>query len=105
VTRPVRGYLTGAWDLFVTAGAAQRHNPPPMQLQQGPTIPKTSKFQNVLTQKRLLYELGARIEAGFLTKCEVFAAVLTFENVKNSKWPFFLNSPMVRPPCATEASN
>jgi hypothetical protein len=37
VIRSVRGYLTGAWGLFITTGAAQRHYPP-MQLQQGPTF-------------------------------------------------------------------
>jgi hypothetical protein len=28
VTRSVCGYLTGVWGLFITTGAAQRHNPP-----------------------------------------------------------------------------
>jgi hypothetical protein len=51
-----------------------------MQLQQGPTFPVTQKPPNFKTFSRKNgYELGARIEAGFLTKCEVYVAVLTFE--------------------------
>ena len=82
MTRSARGYLTGAWGLFITTGAAQRHNPPHAAAAgtniSFPSV--TQKPPNFKTFSRKNgYELGARIEAGFLTKCEVYVAVLTLK--------------------------
>ena len=65
-----------------------------MQLQQGPTFPVTQKPPNFKTFSRKNgYELGARIEAGFLTKCEVYVAVLTFKKYEELKVANFSRMP------------